>query len=1198
MNEETETPDDPSEAGPRTTSRARLTRARRVALLGSWELELAIERLCWCEQTGRILGREAREGIGPRDALWAALHPEDRPLLATAIERCATEGLDFDVEVRVIAGAPEVRWVRLVGALERDGAGAPERVAGTLLDISARRRNQLIQQWEARILEAISSGQALSVVLEGIARGTEEVIAGAFASILLLDSEHGVLRHGAASSLPEGYVRAIGAVAVGPAAGSCGTAAFCREAVVVTDIATDPLWSSNAELPLAHGLRACWSIPVIGGRDQVLGTVAVYYGTARAPEARDLTLMNRVAQLVAIAIEREERERALAASEERFRRVFANAAIGLVVTRPGGAIVEANTAFCEMLGRSEEALRGQPFASIVLPEDLARHEESLHELREGRRGSLVVEMRYLHRTGRPVWIRTSLAIIPHEDGRGPTMIGVAEDVTARRLAQIEAEKSEALLRIASRVGRMGAWSVDLASLEWAWTEEARVIHGVAPEGSPSLEELLTRYPRPDRDRILDALQRCASRGMAVEEEGRLTRPNGEEIWVRIIGEAGRGPSGEIERIQGAIQDITERKLAETSLAESEARFRLLSDATNDVIWDWDLVSGRRWWGENLELLLGEPRGSLELTARSWIDRIHPGDRDQVLEALDRLAVGTADHWSAEYRFGGGPGRWVYVLDRGRVLRDGGGRPVRMVGGMTNLTERRRVEERLREQAALLDAAQDAITVRTLEDRVVYWNRSAERLYGWSAEEATGRAAGELLQSGAQERQEAHTATRAKGSWTGELENSTRDGRTVTVISRWTLVRSDAGEPRSIMTIETDITEQKRLEQKFLRAQRLESVGALAGGIAHDINNVLTPILLTAGLLAEEEQVPERREDIRRIETCAQRGAAMVRHLLSFARGTDGRRSRVNLGRMTTEIGQIVRDTFPKDIELVLGLEDGLWHADADPTQMHQLMMNLCVNARDAMPRGGTLRISGRNLVVDEVYAAMLPEARPGSFVVLTVEDSGTGIAPELLEKIFDPFFTTKEVGKGTGLGLATVQAIVQSHRGFIDVSSEVGRGTKMSVYLPAALEAEASAPQGGGPSVRTGARELLLVVDDEEHIRSVLRRTLERGGYRVLLAGHGAEAISLFARHESEVALVLTDMSMPVMDGPATVMALRAMRPELPIVGMSGLVGSSRLAQEACAEVASLLAKPFSAEAVLETVAASLGRRAAVLVRP
>ncbi len=397
----------------------------------------------------------------------------------------------------------------------------------------------------------------------------------------------------------------------------------------------------------------------------------------------------------------------------------------------------------------------------------------------------------------------------------------------------------------------------------------------------------------------------------------------------------------------------------------------------------------------------------------------------------------------------------------------------------------------------------------------------------------------------------------------------------------------AGQAGAVV-IHSEITERKAIEERLLRSQRLESLGTLAGGIAHDLNNVLAPIMMAVHLLAEKETDPDSQRLVANMGRSVERGAAMVRQVLSFSRGFAGERSIVEVRRLVGEIAEIIRETFPKNIILKVNLPSNLWTMIGEPTQLHQVLLNLCVNARDAMPGGGSLTIAAENVVLDESYAALNPDARVGPHLMLQVADTGTGIPPEIRHQIFDLFFTTKPVGKGTGLGLSTTLSIIKSHHGFINVYSEVGRGSTFKVYIPAEnarAEQVLSIEQNTLPA---GRGELILVIDDEEIVSDTCRRALERHGYRALVATDGASGVALYAQQRDQIAVVITDMMMPIMDGPATIYALRRINPDVRIIASSGLSTNSKLAQIADSGVVHFLHKPYTAERLLHTLRRAL----------
>jgi PAS domain S-box-containing protein len=509
------------------------------------------------------------------------------------------------------------------------------------------------------------------------------------------------------------------------------------------------------------------------------------------------------------------------------------------------------------------------------------------------------------------------------------------------------------------------------------------------------------------------------------------------------------------------------------------------------------------------------------------------------------------------------------------------------GIQREVSDRKQAEQKIREQAALLDIASDAIFVCDLEHHILFWNQGAERLYGWSAAEVIGKKTTLFLcQKNFSDKQEALKAVLESGSWQGELEKVTKSGKKAIVNSRMTLVRDGLGNPKFILTVDTDITEKKQLESQFYQAQRLESLGTLASGIAHDMNNILTPILGVSQLLPLKfpNLDPQNRRLVDILIDNAKRGAALVKQILSFARGDEGKRVVLKPKHVIEEIEQIIQETFPKSIEIQIDKTTypELWTILADSTQIHQVLMNLCVNARDAMPDGGILTITAQNHFFDRHYADTNLEANVGNYVVITVADTGNGISPEMKERIFDPFFTTKEPGKGTGLGLSTVIGIVKNHGGFVKVESEVGKGSQFQVCLPAIDSI--SAEETSNTSMIEGNGELILIVDDEASIREITKSSLEEHNYKTLAACDGIEALSIYEKHQDEIDLVLLDIQMPSISGLNVVRLLQQINPSVKIIVISGLTSNLKLLESSKIKVQSFLAKPYTIDELLNSI--------------
>jgi PAS domain S-box-containing protein len=511
----------------------------------------------------------------------------------------------------------------------------------------------------------------------------------------------------------------------------------------------------------------------------------------------------------------------------------------------------------------------------------------------------------------------------------------------------------------------------------------------------------------------------------------------------------------------------------------------------------------------------------------------------------------------------------------------------------DVTSRHEAEARLREQASLLDRARDAILATDLDHRIAYWNASAERLYGWKAAEVFGQRLDSLdLGYDPARFALARAELLASGEWRGDFRLRTKSGGTVLVERTWSLVVENDGRPRSILYIDTDVTERKKLETHLLRAQRMESIGTLAGGVAHDLNNVLTPILLSIDLLASKATSEEDRRLIEKTKASATHGAALVQQLLAFARGADAKRTRIDPTQALTDLRPLIRQSLPSAIQFSIWSPERSWPIQADATQFNQVVINLCINARDAMPHGGSIEVGTQNVSIDAPVARVNPGVQPGPFVRISVVDTGSGIAPGILEKIFDPFFTTKAAGKGTGLGLSMVAGIMKSHGGFVQVESEPGRGSKFHLYFPAFPAPPPTPVRDDAPAAR-GEGESILLIDDEPIVRDTLQLLLQRAGYHVIPAGDGASGVREFERHSAEISLVITDMMLPDQLGTAVVKALRERNPTLPIIAISGMMASARIAEVLQHKPAvERLGQPLSPPAFLAAVRRMLPLRA------
>jgi PAS domain S-box-containing protein len=644
------------------------------------------------------------------------------------------------------------------------------------------------------------------------------------------------------------------------------------------------------------------------------------------------------------------------------------------------------------------------------------------------------------------------------------------------------------------------------------------------------------------------------------------------------------------------RDISERKWAEQALRESDERLQQAVRAGSIGIFDHDHRSDVIFWSPEQRRIYGwDPEEPVTLP--KYLQYVHAEDRARITEAVQRAHEPGGDgFFDVEHRIidRSGVMRWLSTRSRTHFEGEGSARhKVRTIGAVVDITERKQAEEALRTSQERLrqifGASPNVTSVFRMEGpalRRTWVSPNLGRLFGYTVEEALQP---HWWSAHVHPEDVARVITDAdrildREHIVHEYRFLRRDGGVVWIHDELRLLRDAVGQPYEVVGAWTDITERKELETHLLRTQRLESVGRLASGIAHDLNNILAPMLMVPQMLREVVQDPELRNMLDMVETNAQRGSNIIKQLLTFGRGMEGERVPVQLRALVSEMSGIIRETFHKNITTRRETPPDIWPVIGDATQLHQVLMNLCVNARDAMPDGGTLTLKLENNEFDEAFARMTPGAKAGRYVCLSVTDTGQGIAPEHLDKIYDPFFTTKELGKGTGLGLSTVLGIVQSHGGFIQVHSQPGRGTEFRAYLPASDASETQPagktdqplPQGGG--------ELVLVVDDESGVRQVTRKLLERNGYRVIEASEGADGITQYVAHQKEVQVVVTDLAMPVMDGPAFIRVLRRMNPQIRVIAVTGYQSKSSLPADLGVPAEARLSKPFSGAILLQTL--------------
>jgi PAS domain S-box-containing protein len=639
----------------------------------------------------------------------------------------------------------------------------------------------------------------------------------------------------------------------------------------------------------------------------------------------------------------------------------------------------------------------------------------------------------------------------------------------------------------------------------------------------------------------------------------------------------------IQRIMREAEEQHSRRRIEEALAQEQYLMLMLMENLPDHVYFKDVNSRFITFSRSMARKAG--RTPSELKGKTDFDVFSEEHARQALEDEQRIMRTGQPLVDIEEKETWPDGKVTWALTTKLPLRDAAGKIVGTFGVSRDITERKQSEERIREQAEVLNQTPIAIVIIDLDHRVTYCNAGAEHFYGLPREKMLGLTAEQIFTTETAVHLAAgRTQTFVTGHWNGEVPVVTRSGRQTQAEFHMSLINDDAGRPKARLSIAIDITEKKKLESQFLRAQRLESLGMLAAGIAHDLNNILAPVLMGAPLLrAHATHISDLRV-LETIENSAGRGAALVRQILSFAHGASGEKAIIQVKHLLRDVGSLIEETFPKSIKLEEEIPNDLWLVLGNPTQLHQVLLNLCVNARDAMPEGGTLRLRAENRKLDGKAAQAYPSANPGAYLVLEVVDTGTGIPPEILAHIWEPFFTTKGEGKGTGLGLVTVRGIAAGHGGFVTVETAPGRGTTFRVFLPAAEQPATSGKMASAhPHLTRGQGELVLVVDDEASIRDLITVVLSRFGYRVIAAANGIDAMAIYAPRVTEIALVVTDLSMPEMGGSELALALSQLNPGVKLLFMSGADGNGTLDMTIPAS-ARFMSKPFTAEKLLASV--------------
>ena len=1023
----------------------RLLTAQRIGNIGNWEFDVATHKLWWSAQTYAIFEKSPESFSVKISTLAEQIFPEDRAHSEEMRRNFFASSSGLDMEYRIVTGTGRVRWVHELGEMRVDSQGRTV-LYGTVQDITDRVRNERLLAAEARALKALSLGWPLAEVLEETLLGLESILPGAIACVNLLSADGTRLLSGAAPNLPAAYIQALDGVPIGPAAGSCGTAAYRRELVVVADIESDPLWADFRALALQHGLRACWSLPVQDPTGKVLATFAVYYRSQTAPHPDDLALVHRAASVVGIALERDIKDAALRASEERFRNTFAAAATGITITTLEGRYMEVNDAYCRMFGYTAQELLGLNIFDFVHPDDRYKFSDQMHGLETGSLDSYISERRFLVRDARVVWVRSSVSALRDANGKVIARTSIVEDITLQREAEETLLETQRLLKMASRISRQGAWWVDLTDNRVIWSEEVFAIHELPYGPAPGVDEVINLFTPESRDTLRTLFQSCVSDGVPYDAELQVITGTGRKVWIRALAEAVRDASGAIIAVQGAIQDIDLQK--QTALSERTMASRLtttlegISDAFFLLDHDWNFV----FVNSRAAKTLGDGRG--DLVGKSvWQE--FPQILGTVAEQSYRSAVAEQRTTRFEWFYPASQAWFefcVYPTDEGLGIY------------FQDITQKRMAAEQLLLLQTAVSHLNDIVMITEAAPldgsglKIVFVNEAFERQTGYSQGEVTGQSP-RILYGRHTQRHDVDrmlAALEHGESARTELIKYNKCGDAYWVEIETVPIASAQGKLTHYVAIERDITERKQTEEKILqlnadlegrvqqRTQELEAANreleTFSYSVSHDLRSPLNTINGFGQLLLKSN---ERNLDARgqhylsRIRAGAQQMGKMIDGLLSLAKLSrePPRLESVDLSLMVRQIEHACRMREPgRQVEVVV--QEGLV-VEADALLLSVAMQNLFENAWKYSAKKDTARID------------MTSEVQANGQTVYVVQDNGAGFEMAHADKLFGVFERLHSSAdfEGTGLGLANVRRIVERHggrvwaRGTLDVGA-------------------------------------------------------------------------------------------------------------------------------------------------------------------
>jgi len=1119
--------------------------AQEAASAGTWEWDLLTSKSFWSDELWILYGLSPHSCETSFEKWLETIHPDDRAQVKQVTQLAVSNGTELNVEWRTNDGKNGGRWLMSRGRPIRDASGRVTRYIGIAVDITDRKRSE----------EALrSSERKYADFAEFLPQMVYEMdLDGRFTFI----NRYGLESFGYSAEDLAAGISAFDFLVPEERRTALENAEKIKEAedLVVTE---------------RTALRKD------GSTFQII--------TYSAPVIRDGSVVG-VRGICIDVTDRKKSEEALKDSEDRYRQLV-EMSPDVIGIHQDGKIVFMNSSGARILGaKSPDELLGKSIQEVLHSDYRQIVTERLQRMLKGEKGVFPAESLYVKPDGTvfPVEATASPLIFK---GR-PAVQVVARDITARKMAEEALRESEQRYRTVADFTHDWEYWVDADGRFLYVSPSCERMTGYTAKEFLDDPELLDRIIHPD-DRADYAVHMCTAResdyDRAHKVDFRIVHRDGETVWIGHACQPVYGHEGQPLGRRASNRDITDRKNWERALQESERRYKAVFNIASVGI---DLVDRQGKFLEvngALALILGY--APQELQRLTILDVTYPEDVDRSRELHEAMLRGEIDDYRFEKRYVRKDGATIWSDTAVSAIRDADGQHRATVGVIRDITSQKKSEEARIRLATAVEQAVDGIVITDIEGTIQYVNPAYETITGYSRDEAIGLKP-TLLRGEDEElatQQGIIETLSHRERWSGHLVKKRKDGETYEEDVTVAPVLDPQGKTVNFVIIKRDVTKEASLQKQLLQAQKMEAIGTLAGGVAHDFNNILQVALGYSELLLSDEQLSTRsRSDLQKVYDSAKRGADLVQRLLTFSRKAEIKPQPLNLNRRITDLRKMLERTIPKMVQIELVLDKGIFNINADPTQLDQVLMNLAVNARDAMPDGGRLIIKTTNIVLDEEYARTHLEASPGQYVLLTVSDNGSGMDKETLEHVFEPFYTTKGQGEGTGLGLATVHGIMKQHGGHIRCYSELGHGTVFRIYFPALMSDEELEQVTVG-EMPPGGSETILLVEDEELIRGLGSRILTKAGYNVITASNGKEALEVYQMKSEQIDLVVLDLIMPEMGGKKCLEALSKFDSSVMVVIASGYSANAMSKESLVSAAKGFVDKPYNIRQMLAVV--------------